>query len=193
MRPKKICTTEGCGGKHVAKGLCGSCYARFKRNGTVEPLVHQSKKGEALRFLENLKGSEACVLWPFGKGGNGYGVVKLNGRQTSASRASCTIHHGPPPDKSYEAAHSCGEGHRGCVNPLHLSWKTPKENAVDKVEHKTSPVGIPHPSAKLTEDDVRFIRRNYGEMGAARIAEKFSIKRTYAWEIARGKTWRHIT
>jgi hypothetical protein len=55
-----------------------------------------------------------------------------------AHRLMCQLAHGDPPTPDHIAAHSCGRGHEGCVNPNHLSWKTYSENELDKRVHGTT-------------------------------------------------------
>lgn len=59
----------------------------------------------------------------------------------------CQKAHGDPPSPKHDAAHSCGRGHEGCVNPNHLSWKTKKQNQADRITHGTSHLHI------LTRDE----------------------------------------
>lgn len=83
-----------------------------------------------------------CLIWPFSLNTNGYGHLKLPGsvnKTVYAHRIMCQLAHGDPPTPEHEAAHSCGNGHAGCVNPLHLSWKTTSENGLERRQHGTVP------------------------------------------------------
>jgi hypothetical protein len=55
-----------------------------------------------------------------------------------AHRVMCEIAHGPKPAPGFVAAHTCGKGREGCVNPRHLRWASQKENMADKLLHGTS-------------------------------------------------------
>ena len=103
-----------------------------------------------------------CLLWPFSHGGRGYGRLRIDGRLQQAHRIMCKYRHGPPPTPVHEAAHSCGNGHLGCVHPMHVSWKTPKENQADKIIHGTSNRGNRSARTKLTQADVLAIRAAEG-------------------------------
>lgn len=77
-----------------------------------------------------------CLPWPFCKDGRvGRGLLGHNGRQWWAHRLMCVLAHGEPPTPKHQAAHSCGKGHYGCVNPRHLSWKTNSQNQLDRAKN----------------------------------------------------------
>lgn len=78
-----------------------------------------------------------CLLWPFSKSNKGYGTINHDGRNLTVSRFLCAEVNGPPPTPDHVAAHSCGRGHTGCVNPRHLRWATRTENEADKIIHGT--------------------------------------------------------
>lgn len=79
-----------------------------------------------------------CLLWPFGKDDKGYGIVSTgNGLVRKAHRVMCALARGEPPTPKHQAAHICGNGHLGCVNPSHLRWKTNSENQYDRAIHGT--------------------------------------------------------
>lgn len=96
-----------------------------------------------------------CLIWPFARGDNGYGSFGRQGKFIYTHRYICELVKGPPPTPEHQAAHSCGRGHEGCVNPKHLSWKTRAENQLDRREHGTEN----RVWNKLTPDDVAEIRR----------------------------------
>lgn len=80
-----------------------------------------------------------CLIWPFFRDpyyGRGR-IGSFDGNQSVqwAHRVMCEIVHGPPPTPPHQAAHECGKGHEGCVNPRHLSWKTQSGNAMDRLRH----------------------------------------------------------
>ena len=189
----KPCSVHGCEKPLLAKGLCTNHYALMRRNGTVIPKVKQARKGEGIAFLKSLPlDSNECISWPYGKGMNGYGVVTFEGKSTSASRACAIIHWGKPPSDDMQAAHSCGNGHKGCVNPKHLRWATPLENTQEKHQHGTSPVGSRHPSAIITESDVVEIRRLWGQVHPAELSRKYGIRPTQVRAVATRKSWKHV-
>lgn len=139
-----ICSIPGCGRPHRALGWCHGHRYRWVRYG--DPLggkpinARGTGNGEVQRYFREVvlpyEGTE-CLIWPFGCCPRGYGRLKYEGRQIIASRLICEIVNGPPLTPELQAAHSCGKGHLGCVNPGHLSWKTPAANQADRIIHGT--------------------------------------------------------
>lgn len=185
------CRVEGC--EHVGAlkaGMCAAHHHRQLRYG--DPRV-QMRPGngateEWVRAHATFSGDD-CLFWPFGRSTAGYGVATSDGRRIGAARLMCEVAHGPPPTPDHEAAHSCGKGHEGCVSPRHLRWATPIENQADKVEHGTSYRGERHWQNKLSEGDVRKIRRLIGVEPQSKIATMFGINQCTVSEIKTGRKW----
>lgn len=135
------CSIEGCDKPAMSRGWCSAHWHRAYRNNG-DPLAGRkpgAKAGEPQEYLRDVVlpyNGEDCLTWPFGRS-SGYGKIHLTGGQYLVSRVVCETVNGPPPTARHEAAHSCGKGHEGCVNPRHLSWKTPAENWADKYAHGT--------------------------------------------------------
>jgi DNA invertase Pin-like site-specific DNA recombinase len=55
-------------------------------------------------------------------------------------------------------------------------------------------VGIRTPRARLTEDEVREIRRSYANGGVSmrELGEEYGVTRTNIWRIVRRVSWRHL-
>ncbi len=186
------CIVEGCNAERCnSKGWCWMHYTRWRRHG--DPL--HTERGKPQEWLDAHAGYEGddCLPWPFGGRDNGYGTMIYDGDHCSAHRKMCELRHGPAPTPRHEAAHSCGKGHEGCVNPNHLSWKTPSENNLDKLLHGTHNRGERHFCATLTEQIVREARDRYrpfvvtckmlaAEYGVGEAAIKLAIqRRTWRW------------
>lgn len=125
---------------------------------------------------------DSCLLWPFGRSGNGYAYIKQ--RTASVHRIMCEHRNGPPPSDKHQAAHSCGNGHLGCVNQWHLNWRTPGENQVERYQHS----GLTK-KAKLTPAQVDEIRALEGRAKINDIAERFGVSDTTIRSIMSGKLW----
>lgn len=137
--------------------------------------------------------SEDCLPWPFAKDRHGRGQVWFEGRLAGAHRVVCQMVHGEPENDGLDAAHSCGNGHDGCVNPGHLRWATRAENFADMAGHGTKPVGERAPWAKLTDDGVREIRRMAGTMQQKDIAVRMGVSEPTISAVLSGKRWAHVT
>lgn len=147
--------------------------------------------GPARDFVETASaytGSE-CLEWPFATVA-GYGRVNIEGESALVHRLVCERRHGPPPPRA-QAAHGCGN--RTCVNPGHLRWATPIENASDRIAHGTDCRGDKHPQRILTEHIVREVRRRVaaGESQAS-LAREFGVHRHTIGSAVHGKSWKHI-
>jgi len=73
-----------------------------------------------------------CWDWSAKREKAGYGVIKVNGKQCRASRVSCQLAHGSPPDGKPFALHTCDNS--PCINPDHLYWGDQPDNMRDRIE-----------------------------------------------------------
>lgn len=174
-----------CGDKHLARGFCSKHYAKFRRSDSYAVAVPAT-----IKWMHENKtcDSDECLTWPFARNKTGYGNVFYDGRYTVASRLMCIFAHGEPIG-DFDAAHSCGNGHLGCVNPKHLSWKTKSENESDKISHGTRATGESCSFAKLSWDIVRSIRKDALTMRNKDISEKYGIDRRQISNIVHMKKW----
>lgn len=135
-----------------------------------------------------------CLTWPLACDSHGYGIVGAgNGRVRKAHRVMCELAHGNPPTPQHEAAHSCGCGNKGCVNPRHLSWKTRSENAFDTVRHGAHwRAGKQTPRYKLTAEQVAEIRALKGFLTQVELGVIYGVSHRNIGKILRGVTWRKV-
>lgn len=129
----------------------------------------------------------------YNKNLDGYGMINVDGKKAYANRVMCELAHGSPPSLTHEAAHSCGKGNEGCVNPNHLYWGTRADNARDMVGHGASCRGDKSGRRKLSTAQVLDIKRRLdaGEDPAA-LAEQFGVIRNTIYRIKSGATWQHL-
>lgn len=189
MTDFRQCSVDGCGKVAIARGWCKTHYYRWNRNG--DPLAGRVPPGALIEWLENNVGysGDDCLIWPFARNIWGYGVLSIDGKRTTASRAMCYLAHGVPPSESMEAAHFCGRGGDGCVNPKHLRWATSIENQTDRIGHGTSNRGARNGFSKLSNEEIIAIRDMAGKEPQKEIAKKFGISACHVSKILNGGTW----
>jgi hypothetical protein len=145
---------------------------------------------EELLELANIETHE-CVLWPYGQSGKcGYGKVKVGGKTLATHVLALELREPKPaPGRLSHASHMCRNRH--CLNYRHLQWKTPKQNQYGRVLDGTHSRGTACVTAKLTEDQVREIRRLYaeGKMSQQQIANHYGVTQFTISSIVRRKSW----
>lgn len=151
--------------------------------------------GKARDFLEETVSRHVdegpCLIWPFKRHISGHASIKQKGKYVGAHRIICWRVHGAPPTPDHVAAHSCGKGHLGCVNPHHLRWATQKENAADRILHGTTNRGERNGKAILTFVQVDEIRRMRGTLPNRIIAQKYGVAHSTIGMIMIGRSWTH--
>lgn len=193
MASSRICSIPDCDKPVYGHDLCSAHYSRNRRNG--DPFSGKTGRGKAADYLREVVlnyRADDCLIWPFARS-NGYGKIRLNGKLHIVSRYVCLVVNGDPPSPAYQAAHSCGNGHLGCVSPSHLRWATSSENKHDKIEHGTQTRGESHPTAHLTEQQVRTVKSLLKKHTQAEVSRMTGINVGNVNNIARGKNWSHVS
>lgn len=179
------------GSFQTAQEAAAAYAAAYKNYAATANLPEPVPTGqERVRHAIAYEG-EDCLIWQYARDAEGYARVTVDRRTGSASRRVCEGAHGPAPSPAHQAAHSCGNGHLGCVNKRHISWKTPVENNADKKLHGTYQVGEKNSRAKLTDRQVTQIRAEAGSETLAAIARKFGVSQTTVWCIVHRLRWAH--
>lgn len=136
-----------------------------------------------------------CLIWPFGKTGEGYGAIKTNGKMQSVHRIAFIFAYKLDPGE-FLVCHHCDT--RQCYNPHHLFKGTSLDNTRDMMlkgrNRGLSMTGSSHPLSVYSKSDVVAIRSEYnGKYGCLkRLSDKFGGTPTAIYFIVNNKTWRHI-
>lgn len=198
MATPRVCKYPDCDNqnpKRFRRGYCGKHYERFMRSG--DPAGLRAENGKPLKFFNEIvlpyTGND-CLIWPFHRMKNGYCQFYYDGTMRLVHRVAYQVISGKPIPKGLEVAHGCGNGHLGCVNPKHLSLKTPLQNTHDKFVHGTVTMGEKVHCAKMTEDDVRDIRalRQATGMQYRQIAKQYGVTDSCIRAICHRKNWKHV-
>jgi hypothetical protein len=146
--------------------------------------------GRAIKWVlkhQSYPHNDWCLMWPFYRL-RGYGSFGYLGKQYYAHRFMCELTHGAPPSPKHQAAHSCGNGHLGCVNPNHLSWKTQSENQLDCREHGTQAKHNGGNKGRITRAQAAEIRALKDIALQREVAEQFAVSESTVSDIWLNRT-----
>jgi hypothetical protein len=112
-------------------------------------------------------------------------------------RVERTVHHlvlaafvGPRPVE-HDGCHNDGDVWNNRLD--NLRWATHQENQRDKIRHGTIARGEGNKAAKLTEHEVRELRRLAGSgMKIVQLSEQFGVNRNHVSNILKRKWWAHV-
>lgn len=156
-------------------------------------LTPEERRLVECRFWERVdrRGSGECWRWKGAPSGFGYGVLFVRGKNRYAHRLSYSLAHGPIP-RGLFVLHRCDNPI--CVNPAHLFLGTPHDNNIDMAAKGRSTHGEKNRHAKLTRDDVRWMRwaRVYSGATQRRIGAFFGVDQSTVCYAVNGSTWRNL-
>lgn len=140
------------------------------------------------RSGKRLKGYITC---------DGYIAYRIGKTEVTAHVLVLEAFVGMRPSETHQGAHN--DGSRLHNHPDNLRWATPLENQQDRKVHRTSSQGEGNGRAKITDEDVVFIRSEYRNIKASRgkrkvteLEERFGLHRATIVDIAMGRTWQHV-
>lgn len=131
---------------------------------------------------------DECWEWKGNAHPTGYGKFWEGDRTVYAHRFSYALAHGLTADLPLDIRHSCDNPR--CVNPAHLSLGTAQDNANDRVSRGRSLKGERHNLAKLTAEQVKFIRNS--NMSNLRLRMMFGVAKSTISAVKNGQNWKHL-
>jgi len=149
--------------------------------------------------VDRSAGPDAC--WPWtgsggrARGGGVYGHIKAGPIIHTTHRLAWEYANGPIPD-GLMVLHRCYNP--PCCNPAHLFLGTALDNNRDReakgrgVNVRPFGSGAANPQARLTEAQVREIRRLVGSMSNGAIGRRFGVAPQTVSKIATGKRWANV-
>lgn len=127
---------------------------------------------------------------------NGYLTVSLT--KPGGVRRYAYVHHlvaeaflGPKPEGA-EVCHN--DGTRAHNHDTNLRYDTRSANALDRHDHGTmnQAHGEDHYFRKLTDEDVRWVRKTAGGMSQREMAAVLGVTHGTVGNAIRGKSWKHV-
>lgn len=132
-----------------------------------------------------IKQPDGCWEWTGALKDGRYGAFSHRGRIVRAHRFAYEIARGSVPER-FCVCHQCDNPR--CVRPDHLFLGTMAENVRDRDRKGRTALGMKTKSTKLTNEDVREIRRLKSEgMSDTALADMFGVSRSSIWRIANGR------
>lgn len=150
---------------------------------------------DAERFWSHVDIRTANECWPWTAGVNdardGYGRFWIKRIEYRTNRMAYWLHYGVDPGKD-DACHKCDNP--PCCNPAHLFKGTRAINLADMKAKGRASKGEHRGAAKLTDNKVAEIRRQYYVDGLTQsaIAKQFDVSPSNVEHIVNFKVWKHV-
>lgn len=151
--------------------------------------IKLSNHAVGTKVIEYIVSDRGCwICTSHGKDKDGYTKIARNNRSLRLHRYVYEIENGPIPN-GMVVLHSCDTP--ACFNPKHLSLGSNLDNQRDKVKKQRQAKGEVNGSAKITEDDVRDIRKD--PRYCREIAVDYGLSFTTISAIKLRKIWSHVS
>jgi hypothetical protein len=164
-------------------------WSRVDKQGPIHPVCGQ------------------CWSWTSRQNEDGYGSMRVNGKETRVHRVSWEIHNGPIPG-GLHVLHRCDNP--SCVNPAHLFLGTHNDNMADmyakqrrqaargerngsRTKPERCPRGERQGLAVLTAESVLKIRDQYNHGASlAELGRTYGVDRSTISAVVTRETWKHV-
>ena len=141
------------------------------------------------RIIEGYINNNGCVECIQSLDKNSYPRITINRKQCMLTHLIWEAYHKHPVPKGIFVLHNCDNP--ACINPAHLKLGTQADNIRDRVERGRSAIGEKNGRSKLTEDNVRYIKR-HPEISGMQLAKKFGVHKKVIYKIRNGVNWGHV-
>ncbi|QGJ93008.1 HNH endonuclease [Gordonia phage Kabocha] len=205
------CQVAGCSKPifNKGRGWCAMHYNRHRRGVPFDK--PEQVRGLSLpdRFWQYVKRGRKseCWEWQGHRTDAGYGQFVMyppdvsQKRTVVASRQAFALSHGR--EAVHDVCHTCDNP--PCCNPAHLYDGTKSQNSLDMVSRgrdnwATGKMkarnlrGTKNGQSKLTEADVREIRKLYAQGGYTQqaLAKQFGVAQSKVSDVINRRTWKHV-
>jgi hypothetical protein len=158
------------------------------------PAYEASSQGRIRRIKAAKGATVGSIRNPYVRE-DGYAQVVLsvpgNKQSFLVHAVICMVFHGPRPTPTHQVAH--WDGNRLNNRASNLRWATSQENVDDTKRHGHILVGERNAQAKLTEDEVREIRRRFKAGETPReLALVYGMTRSGIRGITEGHNWKCV-
>lgn len=150
------------------------------------------KKGRKSNTPDSIKeriiiDDEGCWIWQGYKDRDGYGRMRLEGKERFTHRISYEAWVAPL-EKDKVIMHLCDKP--ACCNPEHLKQGTQAENNRDCADKGRKPKGSANGNAKLTEDQVIWMRHLFTRgISGEQLSKIFNVSRVQVRKILTFENW----
>lgn len=181
-------------GEDLDRSVCPTCgrsdFDDLRAMTVHHALTHSDRYEDRFWHQVDVRDESDCWLWQGHVGQDGYGQIMRNGDIKRSHREAYRLDN----DGVAEGVvcHHCDTPL--CVNPEHLYDGTPTSNAQDASERGQLSMGEDHYESKVTEEDVRDIRRRYEEEDITQpeLADEYGLSRQAISKITRRVSWKGI-
>ena len=114
--------------------------------------------------------------------------VSLQNEQFNVGALILLAFVGPRPTPRHQCCHNDGNYRNN--NPKNVRWGTVRENFEDRKKHGTHPSGVLNARSRVTEDQVREIRRSNENQHV--LAARYGLSQQAISAIKKRVSWKHV-